>query len=636
MSIRPSEVTTKLNQVPNLRAALYLRVSTGRQAENDLSIPDQRRQGLAYCEARGWQVVAEYVEAGASGMDDRRPELQRLMDVATSGGAPFDAVVVHSWSRFARDAFAMEFNIRRLRKHSIELFSITQESGKDTHSEMVRRLLAVFDEHQSIENGKHTLRAMQENARQGFWNGSRAPYGYCVIAAEQRGAKIKKKLAVDVVEAEIVRMIFRLFRQGDGTSGPMGVKAIVNWLNANGYRTRQGANWGIGPLYLILTRTTYKGMHRFNQKYWKTKQNKPEADVIGIPVEPIIDEVEFDAVQALLKAKNPKKIAPRVVTGPILLTGVATCAQCGGMMTIRTGKSGRYRYYTCGNAARMGKTACKGRSVPMAALDTLVTERVASQLLTMERVTTILSGLARRQAERHDDHRHRVDALRHKHHDADVRLGRLYQAIESGIADPTDETLKERIATVKAERESAKAALDRALSELNPENRVTDEKVASFVEVMRNNVINGEVAFRRAYLRSVIDRVEVDETEVRIIGRNAVLEGLVMGGGAAPAGVPSFVRKWRLRRDSNSRQTPLGPGCSIQLSYRGIRAAGRCQSARPGILGGRGGTRIPGLRIRNPALYPAQLRNLTTLALRTRAANFVFRCRSIHEFLESI
>jgi arylformamidase len=176
---------------------------------------------------------------------------------------------------------------------------------------------------------------------------------------------------------------------------------------------------------------------------------------------------------------------------------------------------------------------------------------VASQLLTTERVTSILSGLARRQAERHDDHRHRVDALRHKHHDADVRLNRLYQAIESGIADPTDETLKDRIATVKAERESAKVALGRALSELNPENRVTEDKVASFVEVMKKNVIYGEVAFRRAYLRSVIDRVEVDDTEVRIIGRNAVLEGLVMGGGASPAGVPSFVRKWRANDHEN-------------------------------------------------------------------------------------
>jgi len=35
------------------RAALYLRVSTARQAEHDVSIPDQRRQGEAYCVARG-------------------------------------------------------------------------------------------------------------------------------------------------------------------------------------------------------------------------------------------------------------------------------------------------------------------------------------------------------------------------------------------------------------------------------------------------------------------------------------------------------------------------------------------------------------------------------------------------------
>ncbi len=34
------------------RAALYLRVSTPRQAEHDLSIPDQRRQMENYCLAK--------------------------------------------------------------------------------------------------------------------------------------------------------------------------------------------------------------------------------------------------------------------------------------------------------------------------------------------------------------------------------------------------------------------------------------------------------------------------------------------------------------------------------------------------------------------------------------------------------
>ena len=49
-----------------LRAALYLRVSTARQAEHDVSIPDQKRQGETYCASRGYQLVETYVEPGAS------------------------------------------------------------------------------------------------------------------------------------------------------------------------------------------------------------------------------------------------------------------------------------------------------------------------------------------------------------------------------------------------------------------------------------------------------------------------------------------------------------------------------------------------------------------------------------------
>ena len=100
----------------------------------------------------------------------------------------------------------------------------------------------------------------------------------------------------------------------------------------------------------------------------------------------------FDAVQTMLRAKNPRVLPPRVVTGPILLTGIATCASCRGGMTLRTGKTGRYRYYTCSTCARQGKSACKGRSIPMDKLDRLVTERLADRLLTPERVGDLLAG----------------------------------------------------------------------------------------------------------------------------------------------------------------------------------------------------------------------------------------------------
>ena len=82
---------------------------------------------------------------------------------------------------------------------------------------------------------------------------------------------------------------------------------------------------------------------------------------------------------------------------------------------------------------------------------------------------------------------------------------------------------------------------------MNPEARITEEKVAAFVALMREKALTGDNAFRRTWLPAVIDKIEVADTEIRIQGRRTVLERLVMRGGAAPAGVPSFVREWRTR-----------------------------------------------------------------------------------------
>jgi site-specific DNA recombinase len=228
------------------RAALYLRVSTGRQADSDLSIPDQRRQAQAYCKSKGWELVTEFIEPGQSATDERRPEFQRMIDAATTKPPAFDAIVVHSYSRFFRDQFQLEFYVRWLAKNGVRLVSITQELGDDPMSNMIRQIMALFDEYQSKENAKHTLRAMNENARQGFWNGSRAPIGYRIVDAGQRGQKTKKTLEIDPLQAETVRLIFRLAREGDGSSGTMGVKSVATHLNNNRIRTRDGGRWASG------------------------------------------------------------------------------------------------------------------------------------------------------------------------------------------------------------------------------------------------------------------------------------------------------------------------------------------------------------------------------------------------------
>ena len=318
-----------------MRAAIYFRVSTGRQAEHDLSIPDQKAQTAASVRQRGWSVVAEYVEPRVSATDDKRPQFQRMIERACDGENAFDTIVVHSLSRFFRDAFGLEFYLRKLAKHGVKLVSITQELGDDPAQNMMRQVIALFDEYQSKENFKHVLRAVKENTRQGFWNGSRPPVGYMIVEAERRGARAKKKLAIDPIEAETVRLVFRLFMEGDQGSGPKGAKAIASWLNEHGHRTRNGGLWGLGRVHELLTNPVYAGRQRFNRMYSRTRRLKSESEHVYCDATEIISPASFDAIQRRLKARNPKVTPPRTVSGTILLTGLAICAACGGGMTLR-------------------------------------------------------------------------------------------------------------------------------------------------------------------------------------------------------------------------------------------------------------------------------------------------------------
>ncbi|MHB2166732.1 recombinase family protein [Alsobacter sp. R-9] len=547
---------------PNVatRAALYLRVSTARQAEHDVSIPDQRKQGETWCASRGYQLVETFVEAGASATNDKRPEFQRMIEAATTKPAPFDIVVVHSFSRFFRDHFELEFYVRKLAKNGIKLVSITQEMGDDPMHQMMRQIMALFDEYQSKENAKHVLRTMNENARQGFWNGARPPIGYRILAAEQRGSKIKKKLEIDPLHADTVRLIYRLFLEGDGTSGAMGVKAIATYLNERRIFTRDGGRWGLAQVHAILTRTTYIGEHRFNTRSHKDRQKKPESEVAIMAVPPLIERELFDAVQARLKSRQPMVTPARVSSGPTLLTGICFCAKCGGAMTLRTGRGsagGTYRYYTCSTKARQGKTGCEGRTIQMDRLNHLVVDHIEGRLLRPTRLETILSSIIDRRQERTERRREHLAELHRRITEADQRLGRLFDAIESGLVDKDDSVARDRIAGLKAVRDQAQADADRIEAALESEGgeAVTADMLKSFARKARERIRLEDGGYRRDHLRALAQRVEVDDAEARIMGsKSELLRTLVAaasGGKSAAFGVHSSVLKWRARKDSN-------------------------------------------------------------------------------------
>lgn len=186
----------------------------------------------------------------------------------------------------------------------------------------------------------------------------------------------------------------------------------------------------------------------------------------------------------------------------------------------------------------------------MDTLDNMVIDSLSRSLLTTERLTEMLSAASSRRAERAAEIDERVMTLQREATDASDRLRRLYRLIEDGVTE-LDDLLRDRIASLKLERERAQAALDRVRTQVVSAAAIPPEVIEKFGRATRENITKGEVPFRRAYLRSVIDRVEVDDHAMRIIGDRATLEQVVAGKSVPAAGVRSLVRKWRPGRDSN-------------------------------------------------------------------------------------
>ena len=532
------------------RAIIYVRVSTSRQAESDLSIPDQIERCQSYCRQHGWEVVDVFTEPGASALDEDRPVFQEMIYRATKGNPPVKYVVVHSLSRFSRDSLHSEFYFRQLRKSGVELVSITQDIGLDGSGEFIRKILNVFDEHQSRENAKHVHRAMLENARQGFWNGARPPYGYGVKTKELRGTKEKKILVVNEEEARVVQQIFALATGGRGR--PMGVKAIATHLSERGI-LRRGLRFSTGSVYEILTSTTYAGRHYFNRFDSRTRRPHPPSQWVELPVPAIIDDQTFNTVQGLLQERNPKRVPPRVVNGPTILAGIARCGHCGAALIQNTGKGGAYRYYCCSRKLKEGPIACEGIRMPMQRLDDIVIGEVAKRILDPARLSDLLGAYLQSANERSDRQKSEIGRLRQSHRDTLAALSRLLGLVENGLIEVEDPTFKQRLVGLKLQRDELAVEISELQRRLNAdEPDITPAKIERFASLLRDRLLNGEAEFRQAYARLVMREVAVTTDEIRISGSKTVLAHAISKGAEdTPPAVLSFVREWRTRQDSN-------------------------------------------------------------------------------------
>lgn len=90
--------------------------------------------------------------------------------------------------------------------------------------------------------------------------------------------------------------------------------------------------------------------------------------------------------------RAPATTLPRRVSSPVLLTRLLKCGDCGGAMTLTTGKSGKYRYYKCTTRVNKGGTLCTSRNLSMERVDNLVLQQLTAHAFTPKRLGVATAG----------------------------------------------------------------------------------------------------------------------------------------------------------------------------------------------------------------------------------------------------
>lgn len=293
-------------------AACYIRVSTDRQTE--LSPDAQINKCLDFAKRNGFIIPKEFIfrDDGISGTKaDKRPEFQRMIAYAKQKPAPFEAVIVWEFSRFARNREESIMYKSLLRKNKIKVLSVKEYVDDSPFSSLIEALIEWMDEYYSINLAVEVKRGMTEKVMRGH-PVAKSAYGYDVV----------NKNFVPNGNAENVRKMFQMYADG------YNVKQLSAFLNDNGTLTATGKKWTSRTVKYILSNPVYIGKIQWNPS---KKDGEDDSIIVDGHHQPIIEQDLFDCVQEKLRKSNLtyKPYKHYDIKEPYMLHGLVKCSACG-------------------------------------------------------------------------------------------------------------------------------------------------------------------------------------------------------------------------------------------------------------------------------------------------------------------
>lgn len=131
-----------MSKQPDKVTALYYRAARTNDNDTTLHLDNQMHQLLQYAQRHGADSFVLYADIGYPGTTLDRPAYQEMLSSIHSGHVR--AVVTHSTTRIARDAFALYQFLEDAAQHGTMVFSIREGSGLLAESEALAAIRSLL------------------------------------------------------------------------------------------------------------------------------------------------------------------------------------------------------------------------------------------------------------------------------------------------------------------------------------------------------------------------------------------------------------------------------------------------------------------------------------------------------------
>lgn len=308
--------------VQKIRVAAYCRVSSS-SADQLNSYARQIESFTKLIKSHSeWELVDIFADEGISGMKaSNRTEFQRMMRMCEL--RKIDLVLTKSVSRFGRNAQESLEYARKLKHIGVGVqFESESINTLALADEMLLNTFTAIAQEESKAISQNQRLSIVKRMELGEYVDSNAPYGYRLV---------NKKLEIYEPEAEIVKMIFKMYLKG------MSTQEIAKELTLRNIPTKNGKEkWKSAKVSYMLSNERYIGDSQYQKTFrdttvpFKQSKNRGQEDMFYATDthKAIVERDTFEKVQTLL-SKRKSQFLKSTTLNIYPLTSRIRCTECG-------------------------------------------------------------------------------------------------------------------------------------------------------------------------------------------------------------------------------------------------------------------------------------------------------------------